>query len=75
MTEPNLYEEWKRRHARANVPEAFAERVMHSIHVTRVGFVPRALSALALAAGVLLVALLHAGAVSALLLAMGGAAQ
>jgi hypothetical protein len=67
MNPENLYEQWKRQRQDAVPSEGFAERVMQSLP-TR----PSWVSLLAVAAGVLLVVLGHAGTVGLLYVAMEG---
>jgi len=75
MTEQDLFGRWIRKRCRADVPEHFAEQVMQAVGQSRRPPAAGWLAALALAAGVLLVAVLQTAAVGALFVAMGGIAR
>jgi hypothetical protein len=75
MTVHDQYAAWTERRRQPDVPEGFSRRVMESIERKQRRPVSRWLGALALAAGVLLVALFQATTVTAMLVALGGVAQ
>ncbi len=75
MTRLDGYAEWKNRHLVAEVPEGFSRRVMECIERKQRRPQARWLTALTLAAGVLLVAGCQATAVTTLFVALGGVAQ
>jgi hypothetical protein len=73
MIEDESYASWLRERQQGEVPAGFADRAMGAIHAARAQRTP--MSALALAAGVLLVAMGHAATIGMLLCTLTGVAQ
>jgi hypothetical protein len=73
MKQDESYASWLRERQQGAVPAGFADRTMRAIHAARA---PRApWTALALAAGVLLVAMGHAATIGMLLCTLTGVAE